>query len=257
MGKNLMVHLRSNLTLRVPVTSLKDLPPAASPALQASALFVKGKTTVDGVDRFFHLQITASGLSPLGNDAEAELFKKIPDVEHIEAMLRADDSHVVITLRGIGEMSPHNPDSQVQLAQFDKDFDRPAAYVEVGDAAGTSPASPQTDVDRKVWAAMDRFTDQVALFFSNGQPFEILGKAGEVTIAVPAGASADDLALYFEHGRRRDALGTTHHDAGTLWLGTDPASSVTNDYGRIHDTTNCYVAAPAIFPTTGSPNPML
>jgi hypothetical protein len=257
MGKNLMVHLRSNLTIRVPVTSLQNLPPAASHALQASALFVKGKTTVDGVDRFFHLQITASGLSPLGNDAEAELFRKIPDVEHIEAMLRADDSHVVITLRGIGEMSPHNPDSQVQLAQFDKDFDRPAAYVEVGDAAGTSTVSPQTDVDRKVWAAMDRFTDQVALFFTNGQPFEILGKAGEVTIAVPAGASADDLALYFEHARRRDALGTTHHDAGTLWSGTDPASSVTNDYGRIHDTTNCYVAAPAIFPTTGSPNPML
>src|SRR5262249_5197982 len=29
------------------------------------------------------------------------------------------------------------------------------------------------------------------------------------------------------------------------------------DYGRVHDTTNCYVAAPALFPTTGSPNPML
>lgn len=257
MGKNLMVHLRSNLTIRVPVSSLPQLPVAESNALQASALFVKGKTTVDGVDRYFHLQITASGLSPLGNDAEAELFKKIPDVEHIDAMLRADDRHVVITLRGIGEMAPRNPDSQVRLAQFDTDFGRPAAYVEVGDATGTSTASPQTEVDRKVWAAMDRFTDQVALFFTNGQPFEILGKAGELTIPVPAGASADDLALYFEHPRRRDALGTTHHDAGTLWMGTDVASSVTNDYGRIHDTTNCYVAAPALFPTTGSPNPML
>jgi hypothetical protein len=35
------------------------------------------------------------------------------------------------------------------------------------------------------------------------------------------------------------------------------ATSVTNDYGRIHDTTNCYVASPALFPTVGSPNPML
>ncbi len=104
---------------------------------------------------------------------------------------------------------------------------------------------------------MDRFTDEVALFFTNGQPFEILGKAGEVTIPVPAGSSAADLALYFDHARRRDARGTTHHDAGTLWMGNDPASSVTNEYGRIHDTTNCYVAAPAVFPTTGSPNPML
>jgi 3-keto-disaccharide hydrolase/GMC oxidoreductase len=32
---------------------------------------------------------------------------------------------------------------------------------------------------------------------------------------------------------------------------------VTNDFGRIHDTTNCYVAGPALFPTVGSPNPML
>jgi hypothetical protein len=31
----------------------------------------------------------------------------------------------------------------------------------------------------------------------------------------------------------------------------------TNDFGRIHDTTNCYIAGPALFPTTGSPNPML
>ena len=257
MGRNLMAHLRSNLTIRVPVSAMKDLPPSTSTALQASALFVKGKTTVDGVDRYFHLQITASGLSPLGIDAEAELFKKIPDIEHVSAMLRADDSHVVITVRGIGEMSPHNPDNTVQLAQFDTDFDRPAAYVELGNAAGVGGGSPQTQIDQKVWEAMDRFSDHVALIFANGKPFEILGKAGEVTISVPAGASAEDLAMYFEHARRRDALGTTHHDAGTLWMGTDPASSVTNEYGRIHDTTNCYVAAPALFPTTGSPNPML
>jgi len=35
------------------------------------------------------------------------------------------------------------------------------------------------------------------------------------------------------------------------------ADAVTNDYGRVHDTTNCYVAGPALFPTVGSPNPML
>jgi hypothetical protein len=257
MGQNLMAHLRSNLTIRVPVNALKELPPSTSTALQTSALFVKGKTTVDGRDRYFHLQITASGLSALGMDAEAELFKKIPDIEHLSAMLRADDTHVVITIRGIGEMSPQNPDNSVQLARFDAEFGRPAAYVELGNPAGGEGGTAQTQVDRKVWEAMDRFSDHVALIFANGKPFEILGKAGEITIPVPAGASAEDLAMYFEHPRRRDALGTTHHDAGTLWMGADPASSVVNEYGRIHDTTNCYVASPAIFPTVGSPNPML
>ena len=40
-------------------------------------------------------------------------------------------------------------------------------------------------------------------------------------------------------------------------MGDNVADSVTNDVGRIHDTTNCYVAGPALFPTVGSPNPML
>ena len=40
-------------------------------------------------------------------------------------------------------------------------------------------------------------------------------------------------------------------------MGDNVADAVTNDFGRIHDTTNCYVAGPALFPTVGSPNPML
>src|SRR5258705_12872470 len=56
---------------------------------------------------------------------------------------------------------------------------------------------------------------------------------------------------------RRDDLGTTHHDAGTMRMGDNIADAVTNDFGCIHDTTNCYVVGPALFPTTGSPNPML
>jgi hypothetical protein len=55
----------------------------------------------------------------------------------------------------------------------------------------------------------------------------------------------------------RDALGTTHHEAGTLRMSDDPADGVTDPYGRIHDTANCYVVGPALFPSTGSPNPML
>src|SRR3989442_1586460 len=212
----------------------KRLPPSDSNALQASALFVKGQTMVDGQERHFHLQITASGISTLGVDSEAELFKKIPDIEHVGAMLRADDKHVVVTLRGIGEMSPRNPDSKVELAKFDTESGRPAAYVEIGDAGSLSGGSHETNIDRQVWEAMDAFTDQIAVMLTSGEPFEILGKTGEVTIAMPARATADDIAREFPHTRRHDALGTTHHDAGTLWMGTDPAISVTNEYGRIH-----------------------
>ena len=39
-------------------------------------------------------------------DSEAELFKKIPDIDTFDAHKNATDTHVVITIRGIGEMEP-------------------------------------------------------------------------------------------------------------------------------------------------------
>ena len=57
--------------------------------------------------------------------------------------------------------------------------------------------------------------------------------------------------------RNRDGLGTTHHEAGTLWMGTDPTLSATDSSGRFHHTENLYAAGPALFPSIGSPNPML
>ena len=44
MGKNLMAHLRSNLTIRIPRAAIAaNLPPTVIPSLQVSALLVKGK----------------------------------------------------------------------------------------------------------------------------------------------------------------------------------------------------------------------
>jgi hypothetical protein len=58
-------------------------------------------------------------------------------------------------------------------------------------------------------------------------------------------------------GSRRDGLGTTHHEAGTLWMGDAATTSVTDSDGLIKGVANAYVAGPALFPTLGSPNPML
>src|SRR5262245_66055588 len=115
---NLIAHLPVYLNVLSPCTVLALLPKEIDlKALQVSSLFVKGKAKVAGKDRYFHLQITASGLGRFGNDSEAELFKKVPSLEHMDALLDADDTTVVITLRGIGEMVPHNPDSFVDLAK--------------------------------------------------------------------------------------------------------------------------------------------
>jgi hypothetical protein len=57
--------------------------------------------------------------------------------------------------------------------------------------------------------------------------------------------------------QKRDGLGTTHHEAGTLWMGSNASDSTTNLDGRFHHISNAYVASPALFPALGSANPSL
>ena len=257
MGTNLIAHLRSNLTIRIPRGAIAaNLPPTVIDSLQCSALLVKGKAS-NG--RTYHFQITATGLSKLGTDSEAELFKKLPTLEHIENMLRATDDTVVITIRGIGDMTPRNPDSFINLSTTDTDFGRPKAVVTLGNAKATPvqfPGSAETNNDRTTWNEMDAVSDKIALIFAGNEPFEILPNADNA-ISVPAGTVAQRLAVLASFKNRRDDLGTTHHDAGTMRIGDNISDAVTNDFGRIHDTTNCYISGPALFPTVGSPNPML
>src|SRR5207247_2129595 len=54
----------------------------------------------------------------------------------------------------------------------------------------------------------------------------------------------------------RNTIGSTHHEAGTLWMG-DPGQSVTDSFGKFHNVANAYVAGPALFPVIGSANPSL
>jgi choline dehydrogenase-like flavoprotein len=248
-GKNLMAHLRSNLTIRIPRTSLSSLSPLVK-ALQASALFVKGKhQQADGSVGYFHLQITAAGLDRPSTDSEAELFKKIPDVDTFDAMRKANDNTIVITIRGIGETQSHNPDNKITLAT-----NQPVDEVGVHRAFVTYKLNAN---DLALWDAMDLASDEVAKVFAGGNNFEVLTAGGMVTVAPAADLSQvlpyTDLAL----GGRRDGMGTTHHEAGPLFIGTDPNTSVTNADGRFHFVSNAYVAGPALFPTVGSPNPML
>src|SRR4029077_7324933 len=207
MGKNLSAHLRSNLTIRIPRAAIAaNMPPTVVPSLQVSALLVKGKAA-NG--RTFHFQITASGLNKLGVDSEAELFKKLPMLEDIESMLRATDDTVVLTIRGIGEMTPRNPDSFIDLSTIETDFQRPKAVVSLGNSKATPqqfPGSAETNADRATWNEMDAVSDKIALIFAGNEPFDILAGANRV-IHVPAGTRAARLAALAAFKDRRDDLG--------------------------------------------------
>ena len=241
-GANLMVHLRSNLTIRIPRTAIAGLDPAIN-ELQASALFVKGRHDhPDHQFGHFHLQITAAGLASPSTDSEAELFKKIPDIDTIDNFRNMNDQQVVITMRGIGEIRPNNAATHVVLSGELDEYNLPRAFVSV---------HPSVE-DNQLWDAMDQAAEDVALVFANGQPYEVLTGAGFQPVA--AGQSALTVS---PRQNRRDGLGTTHHEAGTLAMGEDPALSVTNADARFHRVPNLYAAGPCLFPTVGSPNPML
>jgi Domain of Unknown Function (DUF1080)/GMC oxidoreductase len=249
LGRNLMAHLRSNVTIRIPRASL---PPNLPQELMASALFVKGRHQfADNSFGHFHLQITAAGLGNLGTDSEAELFKKIPDIDTFDAFNNAHDQAVVITIRGIGEMQAGNPANQIRL---DPELDESGVqrcFVSLPDPS--QPATAQSQKDRELWDAMDQTTDQVAKIFGNGNNFEIFTAGGPISVAPNATLRA---VLPYAPGRR-DGIGTTHHEAGSLAMGVDPAVSATNPDSRLHAVSNTYVAGPALFPSLGSPNPML
>src|SRR5260370_40086147 len=46
-----------------------------------------------------------------------------------------------------------------------------------------------------------------------------------------------------------------YHEAGTLWMGTDPQTSVTDIKGRCHKRTNALSAHKSLFGTVGSAKP--
>jgi choline dehydrogenase-like flavoprotein len=228
-GSNLISHMRSNHVFRIKRSDLSFL---ATGDLEASALFVKGrKQHSDGSVSHFHLQITAAGGKAIDTNSEAELFQKIPDIDTVDVFRAADEDHVVMTIRGVGEMQPGNPDSNVTLGSELDEFGMPRAVVAI--ASPTTGGSPQSQNDGELWNAMDAAAQEVLAVFVDPTKAQKL------------------------NSNPRDGLGTTHHESGTLRMGDDPTASVTTPNGRFHRVSNAYAIGPSLLPTMGSPNPML
>ncbi|KAL5597125.1 hypothetical protein FOBRF1_010918 [Fusarium oxysporum] len=228
MGSNLMAHLRSDITARIRRSAIPGLSPLAM-VLETTALLVRGATS-DGHE--YHFQVTASadsGSDP--NSSDANLFTSVPDLDLLDE-LRAnqDPAWIPISLRAIGQMSGY-PSAQpgdakkswVNLAQQnDPRTGRPRAWVNL----------EPSDTDIAAWREME--VAAVALLNN------VAGSSGDIQ----------------KINVKRSSIGTTHHEAGTLWMGS-AGNSVTDSYGKFHHVANAYVAGPALFPVIGSANPAL
>ncbi len=226
MGSNLMAHLRSDITARIRRTAIPGLP-AIPTALEIAALLVRGATS-DGHE--YHLQVTASA----GPASDANLFTSVPDLDLLDNLRASQDpAWIPITFRVIGQMigrpsaqPGETKKSWVNLAgQTDPRTGRPRAWVNL----------EPSDADMAAWQEMEN----AAVAFAKAV----------------AGSSAN---IQFDPNKdiKRNGIGTTHHEAGTLWMGS-PGQSVSDSFGKFHHIANAYVAGPALFPVIGSANPSL
>src|SRR6266436_5970018 len=151
MGRNLMAHLRSNTTFRIPRSVLGTLPQQ----LAAAAMLVRGSTPQGR----YHLQVTAAAVdSP---NSEATMWRVVPDLDLLDQLLSSQDfNKVTITFRGIGEMAGDknaantNPASSwVDLSPFEHDeFGMRRAFVNL-------VTTPQA---LTLWDTMDQAAVQLA-----------------------------------------------------------------------------------------------
>jgi hypothetical protein len=176
------------------------------------------------------------------------MWSMVPDIDVIGALLANEDVNwVSITFRGIGEMenSPmvSNLDparSWIDLSPETDQWGMRRAYVNLVATAN----------DRQLWRAMDQAAFDLALKLAGGNGANIQywnAPAGRWDNAAPQPDASGG-------GFWRDRLGTTHHEAGTLFMG-DPGNSITDLNGKFHHIDNAYVAGPALFPSLGSANP--
>jgi choline dehydrogenase-like flavoprotein len=225
MGRNFMAHLRSNTVVRVHRSAID---PALPKRLETAALLVRGSTPKGR----YHLQVTAAAGA---GGSEDVMFRMIPDIDLLDQTLAAQqEDWIVITLRGIGEM---NGD---RVGNANKQTGQPPNWMDLSDQtdefgmrrAWVNLVANQDD--NALWDTMDKAALDLANALANNDPTKIKVVS-----------------------KSRDGLGTTHHEAGTLWMGATANDSVTNLDGRFHHISNAYVAGPALFPTLGSANPSL
>ncbi len=238
---NLMAHLRSNIVVRIKRTAL-GLPAGPPKDLETTAFLVRGTSR----GRQFHFQISAAAVGD--TNAEKNMWEQIPDVD-LQDKIRANQDPTWITLvfRGIGEMVGQptlNPDpaaSWIDLSPETDEYGRRRAYANLVKSAS----------DTQLWFDMDSAAFQLAAALVKS-PSDIEYWNSQVNAWQAAALPVDPK----NGGPWRDGLGSTHHEAGTLFAG-GPGTSITDTNGKFHNIANTYVAGPAIFPSLGSANPSL
>jgi hypothetical protein len=215
-GHNLMAHLRTDITIRIRKSRFQNL----SGQLEPAALPIRGNAQLpSGTTGQFHIQFTAAQVPRNEQNPEKNMFRMIPDIDLLDQTLQNNDPDwIVMTFRGIGEMVGDRSKDKMQKRFIDLD------------------RSASDEYGRRAWVNMTISPDEERLWDVMDQTILDLGKKlarqSEIHYLVNSRWQSTPPT---KPNIKRDSLGSTHHEAGTLWMGTDPSKSVTNLDGRFHD----------------------
>ncbi|MCF0060569.1 DUF1080 domain-containing protein [Dyadobacter chenwenxiniae] len=241
MGRNFMIHIRSDIKFKVEREKFAAFVATQWPGkkladvLQLASLHVQ----CEGAHGTYQYQLYAA-TNTFGPDSN--MYKMVPDLQ-IQSRIADDfDSESIsLVLRSSGEVKGGRNTvlkdpafDYVDLAgdaDSDFEFGHRRAWVQF-------KTNPDHTSDL-IWLDMHDTAHAIARALANG---------GSLTY------DADYTLPAFS---RQQGVGTTFHDAGTLWMGDHPDTSVTDANGHFHHVTNAYCADQALFTTVGSANPVL
>jgi len=258
MGRNLMSHVRGNFVWRVSRNALGLS--ATDTTLRTAALHVQGSTQTSQGPGQFHFQfyaapnVNTAAFPGAANNPEEFLYRMVPNLDDVQSILEAQKGlgdRVVIGIRTTGEtfgdrtspISSNNNVSWMSVNPFGGNGDD--VYFENG----------QILLMPKAFVNLVETPDDKAVRVAQAQSaFAFI----EALAAQPPGSASSrdpNAPIQFFSGGE-DPPGTTYHESGTLWMGTDYTKSVTDANGRFHHVSNAYCVDQSIFPTVGSANPV-
>ncbi|BDB28868.1 GMC family oxidoreductase (plasmid) [Cupriavidus sp. P-10] len=220
-GKNLCGHIRSWLALRMPATEV----PGCSDGLQVCAFYLPGQAA-DG--RLLHTHITVAH-NPTPALSYDVLYKVLPDASMAQTLTTYQDpAYVVVMLHTMGEFLGERSASSWNYAGVN---DSGQAVVHVVMRPG----------DHAFWGEMDRTTFDVGRVLAGEAAVQYQQTDGSWLAEPPPSIRNSGLV----------------HEAGTFWMGEDPAGSVTDINGTVHGLVNLHGVGSMLFPRPGSFNPTL
>ncbi len=268
MGRNLMAHVRGNFVWKVKRDVL-GVPSQLNRQLQTAALNIRGKTDTPQGEGQFHFQFYAApnmntpAFSGAANNPEEFLYRMVPNYEELQAILDAQTAppikdRIVIGIRTCGEMFG---DKNAEIGNVNS----PTSWMNTNPFGGTGDdVYWENGQELRIPKAFVRFVetpaDKKVRDDQSGSAFNLIETLANQPPGSATNTTDPNAPIEYFSGQDsnpdEDGIGTTYHECGTLWMGTDYQQSVTDANGRFHHVYNAYCVDQAIFTTAGSANPV-